>query len=227
MQNMVTELKEPEGWNEFELAIWRLSRGMLELPRTSYKALAREMAIPDKELNRVVLGRGRPGELYVRQVIFAYTKRHIKPALSKEDEKQLAVLLAKAAADAAESAEASVGEEEDSSDAREDQERTEYSTLESYSFIGSMGINSRALESSIEKYKGCYCLFVLNDDNELVTAQCILSKQLGSDKAPIYRSWRIVKAAGRRELWRYSGAYFTDRKHLFLVSSLQGQPDAR
>jgi len=224
---MSTELREPEGWNEFELAIWRLSRGMLKKPRTSYKALALEMAITVKELNRVVLGRGRPGELYVKQAIFAYTKRDIKSPLSKEDEKQLADLLSRAAADIAESADSSDRDEEETPGSVDEDERPEYSTLESYSFIGSMGINSRALESSIDKYKGSYCLFVLNDDHEVVTAQCMLSKRLGSDKAPIYRSWRIVNVAGRRELWRYSGAYFTDRKHLFLVSSLQAQPDAR
>lgn len=82
--------------------------------------------------------------------------------------------------------------------------------------IVALGLDLTISEASIQSYNGGYLHFTLDDDGRVVVSKYVLSRNLGPDLAPLYRSWRNVPGSGRR---RFVGAYFANDANLYLVGT--------
>ncbi|MGY4509644.1 hypothetical protein [Bradyrhizobium sp. BWC-3-1] len=92
-----------------------------------------------------------------------------------------------------------------------------------HSFISALGIDTDLSDKVIQKYSGNYLHFALDEEQNVVVARSRLSKQRGSDYAPIYRSWRQVPGGVRRSL----GAYFCSDENLYIIASPRSSVDLR
>ncbi|MDA9483079.1 hypothetical protein XI07_13790 [Bradyrhizobium sp. CCBAU 11445] len=92
-------------------------------------------------------------------------------------------------------------------------------------FIASLGIDKDIRKTSVDNYNGTYYNFTLDDDRKVVVSAYGLSRELGADQTPIYRSWR--KLPNQKKRRRYVGAYFANTDNLYLVGTPIGAVDIR
>ncbi len=85
-----------------------------------------------------------------------------------------------------------------------------------HSFIGGLGIDESVSSRTIRHFSENYLHFALNESAEIVTTQCWLSNDIGTDEAPIYKSSRYYLDVG---IVDSIGIYFCSNKHLYLVAS--------
>jgi hypothetical protein len=90
--------------------------------------------------------------------------------------------------------------------------------------VVALGLNLTISEASIDAYSGGYLHFTLDDDGKVVASKYALSRKLGPDLTPLYRSWRTVPGLGRR---RFVGAYFANDANLYLVGTPLRSVDLR
>jgi hypothetical protein len=86
-----------------------------------------------------------------------------------------------------------------------------------------MGILLNGVERSLA-YAGRYLHLSLDEEANVVVANCHLSSQLGARGAPMYTSWRKTRTGTRRAFF---GTYLSNGHQLFLLGSQKNDVDLR